>query len=151
MVAAVLAFVIWRRTRSTYRPMNGTGKHLLVPIFFLLPFMIILVLNPNVHAYLWEWVAALGLGALLSIPLIWTTNYELREDRHIYAKKNTGFIVAFIAIVMIRLFMRDYMGNVEQETQMALFMVVAVGYIVPWRIVSYKKFRELHRQRQEFT
>lgn len=151
MVAAVLGFVIWRRSRSTYRPMKGTGKQLLVPIFFLCPFMMILVMNPNAHAYMWEWGAALALGILLSIPLIWTTNYELREDQHIYAKKNIGFIAAFIAIVMIRLFMRDYLGDVEQETEMALLMVVAVGYIVPWRIVSYKKFRDLHRQRRELT
>jgi membrane protein CcdC involved in cytochrome C biogenesis len=151
MVAAVLAFVLWRRSRSTYHPMSGTGKRLLVPIFFLCPFMMILMLSPNVHAYLWEWAAALALGALLSIPLIWTTNYEIREDQHIYAKKNTGFIIAFIAVVGIRMFMKNYLSDIEEETQTALFVVVAVGYIVPWRIVSYRKFRELHRQRQEAT
>lgn len=151
MIAAIVGLVIWRRTRSMYRPMTGKGIRLLVPIFFILPGMLIVVLGPDIHFYLWEWVVALAVGAVLSIPLIWTTNYEIREDRHIYARKSTGFVVAFIAVVVIRIFLQDYLSMIDTDTKTALFMVVAVGYVVPWRIVSYMKFRELYRQRTELA
>ncbi|WP_179136049.1 CcdC protein domain-containing protein [Paenibacillus sp. 32352] len=54
----------------------------------------------------WAYGLALGLGMVLSLPLIWTTNYEVREDNLIYAKKNWGFVFAFVGIILIRLFLR---------------------------------------------
>lgn len=133
------------------RPIVGKGIRLLIPIFFIIPGMLALVLNPNVHAYLWEWAVALAVGAVLSVPLIWTTNYEIREDRNIYAKKNVGFFVALVAVILIRLVLRDYFTMIDNDTKTALFVVVAVGYVVPWRVVSYMKFRVLHRQREELA
>lgn len=134
-----------------YRPMKGNGIRLLAPIFFMLPGMLMVVFNPNVHAFLWEWGVALAIGAVLSIPLIWTTNYEIREDQHIYAKRNMGFIIAFVVVALIRFLLKDYMSMIDADTKTALFIVVAVGYVVPWRVVSYMKFRELLRQRTELA
>lgn len=101
------------------------------------------VLNPNVSEPAWAYGIAFGLGVLLSIPLIWTTNYEVREDKLIYAQKNWGFVVAFVGVVLIRLVLRQQLGTLDPQTKLALFMTMAFGYIIPWRIVSFSKFRRV--------
>ena len=78
IVIIVAALVLWRRTRAMYRPMKGNGTRLLLARLFLLLPSLPIILNPNVHVAVWWWICAAILGFLLSIPLIWTTNYELR-------------------------------------------------------------------------
>ena len=145
MIAAIAVLVLWRRTRSMYRPIRGNGIRLLVPLIFILPGLSML-LNPEANEPAWALGAAFGLGILFSIPLIWTTNYEVREDRLIYAKKNMGFIVAFLGILVVRLVLRQELSDLDPEGQLALFMAVAFGYLIPWRIVSFLKFRRLFNQ-----
>ncbi|MFC0216555.1 CcdC protein domain-containing protein [Paenibacillus chartarius] len=99
--------------------------------------------NPDLTVPMWAYGAAFGLGVVLSIPLIWTTSYEIREDNLVYAKKNWGFVVAFAGIVLIRLLLRQELQGMDPQGQAALFMTVAFGYIIPWRIVSFIKFRRL--------
>ncbi|MFC5699737.1 CcdC family protein [Cohnella faecalis] len=136
----IAALVLWRRTRSFYRPIKGDGRRILLPVLFMLP-GIALVLNKDVHAPAYEWLVACAIGVALSIPLIWTTEYEVREDKQIYAKKNVGFIVAFVAVLAIRFALRSYLQMIDPQTLSALFMVVAFSYVLPWRIVSFVKFR----------
>ncbi|WEK54426.1 MAG: cytochrome c biogenesis protein CcdC [Candidatus Cohnella colombiensis] len=145
MIAAIAALVLWRRTRSMYRPIRGSGIRLLIPLLFMLP-AVSLLFNPDVNEPAWSFGAALALGIVFSIPLIWTTNYEVREDKLIYAKKNWGFIVAFLGIVIFRFALRQELSSIDPQGQMALFMMVAFGYIIPWRVVSFIKFRRLVSQ-----
>ncbi|MFF2879067.1 CcdC protein domain-containing protein [Gottfriedia sp. NPDC057991] len=147
IVIAVAALVLWRRTRAMYHPIKGSGIRLLLPILYLLIPSIPIVLNPKAHAASWEWICALFFGIILSIPLIWMTNYELRSDQQIYATKNRSFIVVFIIIFIIRFVLRDYLKWLGNETEAALFMTVAIGYICPWRIVSFLKFRRIYSKR----
>lgn len=147
IVIIVAALVLWRRTRAMYRPIKGNGIRLLIPILFLLLPSIPIILNPNVHAAAWWWICAAILGGLLSIPLIWTTNYELRSDQHIYAVRNKSFIITFLIVFIIRFLLRDYLKWLGPETEAALFITVALGYILPWRIISFIKFRQLYKSR----
>ncbi|WP_088072283.1 CcdC protein domain-containing protein [Gottfriedia luciferensis] len=147
IVIAVAALVIWRRTRAMYRPIKGNGVRILLPLFFLLIPSIPIILNPKAHAASWEWICALLFGFILSIPLILTTNYELRSDHNIYATKNKSFFITFVIIFIIRFLLRDYLKWLGQETEAALFITVALGYILPWRIVSFLKFRRIHKKR----
>lgn len=142
IVIGVAALVLWRRTRSFYRPIRGDGKRLLYPILFMLPGLS-MVFNPNVHAPVYEILGAAAIGIILSLPLIWTTNYEIRDDRLIYVKKNWGFVVAFLAVLAIRFELRQFISNIEPETLAALFMIVVFSYVIPWRVVSYMKFRKV--------
>jgi membrane protein CcdC involved in cytochrome C biogenesis len=143
IAAAIAALVLWRRTRSMYRPIKGKGLRLLIPILFLIPASS-MFLNPAVHASGWEWVAALAIGMLLSVPLIWTTRYEMREDHLIYTKKNIGFAVAFVAVLAIRFALKNSLSMIDPQTKAALFMTLVFGYLVPWRVVSYFKFRRVY-------
>lgn len=145
IIAVVAALVLWRRTRSMYRPIRGNGIRLLVPILFMLPGLS-LIANQNVDVPGWEFGAAFGLGLIFSIPLIWTTNYEVRADNKIYAQKNWGFIAAFLGVLIIRFVLRQELSGMEPESLMALFMTVVFGYVIPWRVVSFLKFRRLARQ-----
>lgn len=142
VIALIAVLVLWRRTKSMYRPIRGNGTRLLIPLIFLLP-ALSMVLNPNVNVPAWEFGAAFGLGILFSIPLIWTTNYEVREDNLIYARKNWGFIAAFLGILIIRFVLRRELSGMDPQALMALFMTVAFGYLLPWRIASFIKFRRL--------
>jgi membrane protein CcdC involved in cytochrome C biogenesis len=144
ILIVIAALVIWRRTRSMYRPIKGNGRRILFPVVFFFP-SISMYFNPAVHMHLMEGVVAVCLGIVLSIPLIWTTNYEIREDGQIYAKKNTAFILAFIAVLAIRFFLRSHLNSIDPQTLTALFLLVAVSYIVPWRVISFLKFRKIYR------
>ncbi|SFJ22508.1 Membrane protein CcdC involved in cytochrome C biogenesis [Paenibacillus sp. UNC496MF] len=147
VVVLIAALILWRRTRAMYRPIKGSGIRLLLPAVYVAVLCVPLASGPNVDAPPWEFLVAFLVGAVLSVPLIWTTNYELRADGQIYAVKNSGFIVAFLAVFVIRFLLRNYFAFIGPETEAALFVVVAAGYAVPWRIVSYAKFRRLLGQR----
>ncbi|MGG2027480.1 CcdC protein domain-containing protein [Gottfriedia sp. S16(2024)] len=147
IVIVVAALVLWLRTRAMYHPIKGRGVRLLLPMLYLLIPSIPIVLNPKAQATSWEWICALLFGFILSIPLIWTTNYELRSDQQIYATKNRSFIIVFVIIFIIRFLLRDYLKWLGNETEAALFMTVAIGYICPWRIVSFLKFRRIYNKR----
>ncbi len=145
IIAAIAALVLWRRMRSMYRPIRGSGIRLLIPLLFTLPGFTLLC-NPNMNEPAWAFGAAFGLGIVFSIPLIWTTNYEVREDNLIYAQKNWGFIAVFIGILIIRFALRQELSDMDPQALMTLFMMVAFGYLIPWRVVSFIKFRRLIRQ-----
>ncbi|MGO4347036.1 CcdC family protein [Paenibacillus sp. MCAF9] len=145
MIAFIAVLVLWRRTRSMYRPIRGNGIRLLIPLLFIIPGLS-LIFNPNVNEPAWAFGIAFGLGVIFSIPLIWTTNYEVREDNLIYSKKNWGFIAAFIGIVFIRFALRQELSDLDPQGKTALFMLVAFGYIIPWRVFSFIKFRRVANQ-----
>ena len=145
IVLAVAALVLWRRTRSMYRPIRGKGVRLLLPLLFMLPGLS-LFLNPIGSVPTWAYGIAFAVGMVLSIPLIWTTNYEVREDNLIYAQKNWGFIVAFLGVLIIRFVLRQELVSIEPMGRLALFMMVAFGYLIPWRFVSFLKFRRVLNQ-----
>ncbi|MGO4182822.1 CcdC family protein [Paenibacillus sp. TAF43_2] len=145
MIAFIAVLVLWRRTRSMYRPIRGNGIRLLIPLLFIIPGLS-LIINPNVNEPAWAFGIAFGLGVIFSIPLIWTTNYEVREDNLIYSKKNWGFIAAFIGIVFIRFALRQELSDLDPQGKTALFMLVAFGYIIPWRVFSFIKFRRVANQ-----
>ncbi|MFC9598960.1 CcdC protein domain-containing protein [Peribacillus butanolivorans] len=146
-VIIIAVLVLWRRTRAMYRPIKGNGTRILLPILFLLLSFILVILNPKAHVAGWEWVCAGIFGFLLSIPLIWTTNYELRSDQHIYAVRSKSFIITFLIVLIFRFLLRDYLKWLGPETEASLFMTVALGYILPWRIISFIKFRQLYKSR----
>ncbi|GFN31492.1 cytochrome c biogenesis protein CcdC [Paenibacillus xylaniclasticus] len=146
LVLIIAALVLFRTLRDVRRPIRGSGIRLLLPIIYMLP-GVYLIQNPNVHAPTYEWLAAIGIGIVLSVPLIWTTNYEVRDDNQIYAKRNQGFIIAFLAVFAIRFLLRSYISGLDPDTLAALFITVAFSYAITWRMVSFLKFRKVARLR----
>ncbi|MCQ6567054.1 cytochrome c biogenesis protein CcdC [Bacillus mycoides] len=140
----VALLIFWRRYRSMYKPIKGTGKRILWPLLFLTP-GILLFFGP-VHPAIVQVNIAASIGVIFAIPLIFLTNYERREDRNIYTKKSAAFLITFIGIVILRYGSRQYIVDLDQQTIGLLFYVVAVSYIIPWRIACYIKFRKVWRE-----
>ncbi|MFP3412712.1 cytochrome c biogenesis protein CcdC [Bacillus sp. SIMBA_074] len=140
----VALLIFWRRYRSMYKPIKGTGKRILWPLLFLTP-GILLFFGP-VHPAIVQVTIAASIGVIFAIPLIFLTNYERREDGNIYTKKSAAFLITFIGIVILRYGSRQYIVDLDQQTIGLLFYVVAVSYIIPWRIACYIKFRKVWRE-----
>ncbi len=81
----IALLIFWRRYRSMYKPIKGTGKRILWPLLFLTP-GIIWFFGP-VHPAILQVVLAACIGILFAVPLIILTNYERRDDGNIYTKK----------------------------------------------------------------
>lgn len=146
IVLVIAALVLFRTTRNFYRPIRGNGGRLLLPLVYMLPATYV-IMNPDAHATGNEWLAAVAIGFVLSLPLIWTTQYEVRSDNQIYAKRNMWFVVSFLAILAVRFVLRTSIQDIDSQTLSALFVTVAFCYVVPWRVVSYIKFRMVKSER----
>ena len=104
-----------------------------------------------VHPAILQVVIAVFIGVLFSMPLIVLTNYERRDDGNIYTKKSAVFLITFIALVVLRYGSRQFIVDLDQQTVGLLFYVVAVSYIIPWRIACYIKFRKVWRENSNHT
>lgn len=146
IVVLVLGLVIWRRMRSMSKPIKGGGFRLLLPLVFMLIGMMGFM-NPQLHLTVKEVLLSLLFGFILSIPMILTTNYEVREDGEIYTRRSKAFIAAIVGLLSIRLGLRSYLQGLDPAELGMLFYLIAVAYVVPWRIASYVKFRKLLEHR----
>ncbi|MBG9836666.1 MULTISPECIES: CcdC family protein [Bacillus cereus group] len=145
----IALLIFWRRYRSMHKPIKGTGKRILWPLLFLTP-GIVWFFGP-VHPAILQVAIATFIGILFSVPLIVLTNYERRDDGNIYTKKSAAFLITFIALIILRYGSRQYIIDLDQQTIGLLFYVVAVSYIIPWRIASYIKFRKVWRRNSNQT
>jgi membrane protein CcdC involved in cytochrome C biogenesis len=142
LIVVIAGLVFWRRTRAMVRPIQGSGFKIVLPILYLLPLVSLFAQIP-VQVKIWEIIVAAFIGILLAVPLVLTTNYEVRQDGKIYAQKNKGFFIALIAVVAIRFLLRQFIGGMDPASLGLLFFTVAISYVVPWRIVSFIKFRKV--------
>ncbi|WML53473.1 cytochrome c biogenesis protein CcdC [Neobacillus sp. PS3-12] len=142
MMIFIVGLVFGRRTRAMVRPIQGSGIKIVLPILFLLPLVSLFAQIP-VRVKIWEIGVAAVIGLLLAVPLVLTTNYEVRQDGKIYAQKNKGFFIALIAVVAIRFLLRQFIADIDPASLGLLFFTVAISYVVPWRIVSFIKFRKV--------
>ncbi|OUB90154.1 CcdC family protein [Bacillus wiedmannii] len=140
----IVLLILWRRYRSMYKPIKGSGIRILWPLLFLTP-GVLWFFGP-VHPAILQGIIAAFIGVLFAVPLIVLTNYERRDDGNIYTKKSAAFLITFIALVVLRYGSRQYIVDLDQQTIGLLFYVIAVSYIIPWRIASYIKFRKVWRE-----
>ena len=138
----IALLIFWRRYRSMHRPIKGSGKRILWPLLFLTPGII--WFWPRTSSYITSNYSGIH-WCTFAVPLIVLTNYERRDDGNIYTKKRS-FLITFIALVVLRYGSRQYIVDLDQQTIGLLFYVVAVSYIIPWRIACYIKFRKVWRE-----
>ncbi|MBM7650915.1 cytochrome c biogenesis protein CcdC [Neobacillus cucumis] len=138
----IVGLVDWSRISAMVRPIQGSGIKILLPIIYISPVLTLFSELP-VQLKAWEIVIAALFGVLLSIPLMFTTKYEIRQDGQIYAQKNKSFFIALIAIAAIRIVLRQFFFDIDPTSLSMLFFTVAFSYVVPWRIVSFAKFRKV--------
>lgn len=142
IIILVAALIFYRQVLSMFKPIRGKGTRIIITLFLLTPGSA-LIMNPNAEVTPIEVVVALLLGCILSIPLILTTGYERREDRMIYVKKSLAFVILFVLIFAIRWTIRGII-DMDSDSRMLLFFIAACGYLIPWKISSYYKFRKVY-------
>ncbi|MFJ8065683.1 CcdC protein domain-containing protein [Psychrobacillus sp. NPDC096426] len=142
IIILVAALIFYRQVVSMFKPIRGKGTRIIITLFLLTPGSA-LIMNPNAEVTSLEVAVALLLGCVLSIPLILTTGYERREDRMIYVKKSLAFVILFVLIFAIRWTIRGII-DMDSDSRMLLFFIAACGYLIPWKISSYYKFRKVY-------
>jgi len=147
IMIGVAVLIIWRRTRAMYKPVTHKPWRILLPLVYVTPGFTILT-QPGMELSPLEMLAAAGIGFVFSIPLILTTRYEVREDGHIYARKSMAFILTFLGIISLRFFLRGYLMELNPAHMGMLVFLIAICYLIPWRIACYVKFKQLADQRR---
>jgi membrane protein CcdC involved in cytochrome C biogenesis len=143
MILVIFGLVLWRRTRAMVRPIKGSGLRILLPLLYMSPALSV-VIQPSVHMTSIEIVVSVIFGIFLSVPLIYTTGYEIREDGKIYAKKSIGFVIALICVFIIRRLVNNFLPHIDALTLNALSIISLFVYIGLWRIISYSKFKKVY-------
>lgn len=143
ILLVIFGLIFWRRTRAMVHPIKGSGLRILLPLLYMSPAFSV-VLQPSVHMTSKEIFVALIFGLLLSLPLIYTTGYEIREDGKIYAKKSIGFVIALISIFVIRRLVNYFLPGIDILTLNALSIISLFVYVGLWRTISYMKFRKVY-------
>ncbi|MGX9135105.1 CcdC protein domain-containing protein [Rummeliibacillus sp. JY-2-4R] len=139
----IFGLILWRRTRAMVRPIKGSGLRILLPLLYMSPAFSV-VIQPSVHMTSIEIVVSVIFGIIFSVPLIYTTSYEIREDGNIYAKKSIGFVIALISIFIIRQLVKYYLPGIDALTLNALSIISLFVYVGLWRIISYTKFKKVY-------
>lgn len=148
IIVLVAALIFYRQILSMYKPIRGKGTRILITLLLLTPGWA-LITNPNAVVTPTEVTIALLLGCVLSIPLILTTSYERRVDGKIYVKKSLAFVILFLLIFSLRWTVRG-MIDMDSDSRMLLFFITACGYLIPWKIFSFFKFRKAYGSNQEW-
>ncbi|MCH5585363.1 cytochrome c biogenesis protein CcdC [Shimazuella sp. AN120528] len=125
------------------KPIKGNGIGILIPIPIFLLMCFLAVSQQKGAFHVWYELAGIIFGFAMSIPLILATNYEIREEGQIFAVRNKVFIYTFIAIIIIRILLHQYLQMLGTQTEMMILLAVASGYLIPWRVASYLKFRKI--------
>ncbi|MED2737616.1 CcdC protein domain-containing protein [Bacillus toyonensis] len=143
------SLILLRRVRSMYKPVKGSGVRIFLPLIFLTPGLSFFLQIG--HPTLFELCVSVFLGLAFSALIIMLSDYEIREDGNIYAKKSWKFVVAFIIMLLLRYFIRQDITTVDQGTLSMLLFTFIICYIVPWRIACYIKFRKVLEQKKNFV
>lgn len=101
----------------------------------------------------WLWAAgAFLIGTLfLSIPLIVTSKFEIKEQ-DIYLKRSRAFIWILIALLVLRLSLHGYLEEFISLYQTAgLFFILAFGMLLPWRIAMLFQYKKVARSLSNST
>ncbi|MGE7916419.1 CcdC family protein [Lysinibacillus xylanilyticus] len=135
-------FILVRRIRSMYKPTKGRGGRLILPLLFLTPGFSLFMNASGQVTYL-QLSIAIFLGVVFSIPLILWSDYEIRNDGLIYAKKSSAFIITFSIMIALRYYFRQHFSTIEPVALNLLIFLFIICYLIPWRIACYIKYKKV--------
>jgi membrane protein CcdC involved in cytochrome C biogenesis len=91
----------------------------------------------------WALCAFVVGACVLSYPLLRTSRL-VRDGDAIMMQRSNFFFLVVIALAVVRMLARDYIGNFLSINQTAgLFFVLAFGMILMWRGRMYFQYRRL--------
>jgi membrane protein CcdC involved in cytochrome C biogenesis len=141
MISALIFFFILRGQLSGMsKPLKKSGITLLLPILYISTSLMQLF-DPTLHINEGQVILSLLLGIIISIPLIVTTNFEVRDNGSTFIKRNKTVIVLLIMIFALRFLAIGTIHAIDPSTLSFMCNLMTFGYIATWRIVSFIKFR----------
>lgn len=131
------------RSKAAKRPASAK-KILLPPLFmstgalmFLFPFFRV----PWIHV-----LEAIAVGMVFSVLLIKTSNFEQRAGE-IYLKPSKAFIFILVGLLVLRIVFKLLLSSEIHVGELSgMFWLLAFGMIVPWRLVMYKKYKDIQKE-----
>lgn len=140
---AIAGLFLLVRMRSARHPTNAM-KILMPPLGMSTGFL--MFLYPPAQIPLMWGVVAFFTGALLfSLPLIYTSRFEVVGQK-IYLKRSKAFIWILLILLVIRMLAHSYVESfVSLEQTAGIFFVLAFGMLLPWRLAMYRNFIRLKR------
>ena len=142
LVSAVVMGTLLTILRSKAAKRPATAKKILLPplfmstgaLMFLFPFFRV----PWIHV-----AEALAVGVLFSFLLVKTSNFEKR-DGEVYLKPSKAFVFILFGLLGLRIALKVVLSSeIDVGELSGMFWLLAFGMIVPWRLMMYKKYREL--------
>ena len=85
---------------------------------------------------------------VVSIPLIVTTNFEIRDNGNTFIKRNKTVFVLLIVIFALRFLAIATIKSIDPSTLSFMCNLMTFGYIATWRIISFIKFRGVSSSKQ---
>ena len=135
------AIVLSWRLRETSRPV--TARKILVPPLGMSTGLFMFVYPPTRIPLEWA-LAAFGAGALLFSYPLWRTSRLVRDGAQIRMQRSPAFLWILIGLVAVRFLARSYVERWVNPMQTgAIFFLVALGMIVPWRLFMFRELRRL--------
>jgi membrane protein CcdC involved in cytochrome C biogenesis len=139
--------VILIRVKKSKEP-TSIKKIILPPLFMSTGFS--MFLYPPMQVHLMYAVESLITGMVLSIPLISTSNFEVK-GKHIFLKRSKSFIFILLGLLILRLVMKIYIGEqISYYETAGLFYILAVGMIFPWRLAMVYKYKQMKQRILQF-
>lgn len=113
----------------------------LPPLFMSTGF--IMFLYPPMHVPVLYAVESLFMGMILSIPLILTSKFEVKGP-DIFLKRSKLFVLILLGLFLTRMGLRVYLEEfISFYETGALFYILAIGMIFPWRIAMAIRYKQL--------
>ncbi|WP_412094635.1 CcdC protein domain-containing protein [Bacillus atrophaeus] len=145
IIILIFGLIVWRQSVATRNPIKGSGIRILLPVIYMLSGFSML-LNPYLQLTRLELLIAICLGVIFSIPMILTTNFEIRHHKNIYTKPNKAFFLSLFVLLVIRLLLSLYIKGIPTYSLSFLFFLVAFTYLLIWRFATFIKYRMLLNQ-----
>lgn len=138
LMMGVLAIFV--RSKSAKRPVSI--KKIILPPIFMSTGALMFIFEEFRVAPL-QIIEALLVGALFSIILIKTTNFEVRQS-DIFMKQSKAFPFILFGLLFIRLIGKLVLSSTIDVGELGgMFWILAFGMIVPWRLAMLMKFKKL--------
>lgn len=144
IVAAIMAIIVAViRIRAAKKPASAK-KIILPPLFMSTGF---LMFAHPLFRLGWDKVfEAFIVGALFSILLIKTSNFEIR-DNQIFLKRSKAFIFILFGLLIFRILLKSILGQyISFYETSGMFFILAFGMILNWRIAMYFGYRKLEKE-----
>ena len=140
MAIVMGTIVIMIRLRSQKKPANA--KKIIIPPLAMSTGALMFLFEPFRLEFI-QIVEAVAIGAVLSIFLIMTSKFEIRE-KEIYLKASKAFPYILIGLLVFRAVLKVLFADSLNVAELGgMFWVLAFSMLWPWRIALLLKYNKL--------